>query len=103
MSIDLAPRELARVRAILREHVPDCEVWAFGSRVAARRKPFADLDLAVIAPAALSARRLALLAYAFEESDLPIKVDVVDWQSASPAVRQRIAGQHAVIQRPAAD
>jgi hypothetical protein len=45
-------------------------------------------------------RRLALLANAFEESDLPIKVDIVDWRSVSPSFRQQIADHHAVIFRP---
>jgi predicted nucleotidyltransferase len=99
MSIDLDPELLERVRAILRTHVSDCEVWAFGSRVDASSKPFSDLDLAVISETGLPTRRLALLAYAFEDSDLPIKVDVIDWQAASPAFRQRIAERHAVIQR----
>jgi len=100
MSIDLDARHLHVIQAILREHVPDCEVWAFGSRVGSNSKRFSDLDLAVVATSALPTRRLALLAYAFEESDLPIKVDVVDLQSTSAAFRQRIASRHEVILRP---
>lgn len=93
---------MERVRAILQAHVPDCEAWVFGSRVDAPRKPCSDLDLAVIGTAERPTRRLALLAYAFEESDLPIKVDVIDWRAAPPAFRRRIAERHAVIHRPAA-
>jgi predicted nucleotidyltransferase len=100
MSIDLDPCLLDRVRAILKEHVSDCEVWAFGSRATSGAKPFSDLDLAVISSAPLPTRRLALLANAFEESDLPIKVDVVDWRSTSPALQQRIAAHHEIICRP---
>jgi predicted nucleotidyltransferase len=103
MSIDLEPRLQDRVREILREHVPDCEVWVFGSRVARRSKPFSDLDLAVISPTELSSRRLALLAYAFEDSDLPIKVDVVDWRAAPAPLRERIAERHEVLLRPVTD
>ena len=98
MSIDLEPHLLQQVRMILRAHVPECEVWAFGSRVGdASAKRFSDLDLAVVSSVALPPRRLALLANAFEESDLPIRVDVVDWQSTSPAFRRRIADHHEVI------
>lgn len=100
MSIDLEPHVLARVRMILQTYVPDCEVWAFGSRVDSRGKPFSDLDLALVSATELPTRRLALLAHAFEESDLPIKVDVIDWQSAPPEFRQRIAEHHAIIQQP---
>lgn len=100
MSIDLEPRLLHQIRVILEAHVPQCEVWAFGSRVGASTKRFSDLDLAVVSSTALPTRLLALLANAFEESDLPIKVDVVDWQSASPAFQQRIAARHEIIFAP---
>jgi type I restriction enzyme S subunit len=103
MSIDLEPQVLRQVRTILEKHVPECEVWAFGSRVDFRGKRFSDLDLAVISSQELPTRRLALLAYAFEDSDLPIKVDVIDWQSARPAFRHRIAEHHEIIYRPASD
>ena len=100
MSIDLEPRLLHQVRVILKEHVPECEVWAFGSRVGSGTKRFSDLDLAVVSTTALPTRRLALLANAFEESDLPIKVDLVDWQSTALAFQQRIAEHHEIIFQP---
>jgi len=100
MSIDLEPRHLRVVQAILRGHVSDCEVWVFGSRAGSCNKPFSDLDLAVVSSSPLPIRRLALLANAFEESDLPIKVDVLDLQSTSAAFRKRITEHHEVILRP---
>ena len=100
MSIELEPRVLQQVQAILRQHVPECEIWVFGSRLGRGAKRFSDLDLAIVSATAMPVRRLALLASAFEESDLPIKVDVVDLQSTSPAFRQRIAAHHEIIFRP---
>jgi type I restriction enzyme S subunit len=101
MSIDLEPHLLQRVRSILRQHVPDCEVWAFGSRVGSSSKSFSDLDLAVIAAKELPTRQLALLAHAFEHSDLPIKIDVLDWNAASQAMRDHISARHEIVFRPA--
>ena len=98
MPIDLEARHLHQVQDVLRKYVPECEVWVFGSRASNNKaKRFSDLDLAVVSPTALPVRRLALLASAFEESDLPIKVDLVDLQSSSPAFRRRIASDHEVI------
>lgn len=88
---------LIQVRDVLRKHVSDCDVWVFGSRVSNKAKRFSDLDLAVVSPSVLPLRRLVLLANAFEESDLPIKVDLVDWHSAGAAFRDRIAERHEVI------
>jgi type I restriction enzyme S subunit len=100
MPIDLEARVLDQVRDVLRAHVPECEVWVFGSRVTRKAKRFSDLDLAVVSSTALPVRRLALLASAFEESELPIKVDIVDWQSASPSLQAQIADGHEVIFHP---
>ena len=100
MPINLDELLLRQVREILNEYVPNCEVWAFGSRVGKHAKPCSDLDLAIVAPDAVGVRTLAILADAFEESDLPIRVDIVDWQSVNPAFRAQIAGRHEVIFRP---
>ena len=97
MPIDLEARLLRQVQDVLRKHVPECDVWVFGSRAGINAKRFSDLDLAVVAPTGLPTRRLALLASAFEESDLPLRVDLVDWQSSSPEFRGRIAANHEVI------
>ena len=97
MPIDLEAHLLHQVQDVLRKYVPECEVWVFGSRANNKAKRFSDLDLALVSPTALPVRRLALLASAFEESDLPIKVDLVDLQSSSPAFRGRIASDHEVI------
>ncbi len=73
MAIDLEERYLREVRQILRENIPECEVWVFGSRVSGKSEPFSDLDLALLSNETLPPRRLALLADAFDESDLPKK------------------------------
>jgi predicted nucleotidyltransferase len=97
MSIDLDASLLRQVRDILQEYAPNYEIWAFGSRVRKGVKPFADLDLAIISPKGISVRQLAVLANAFEESDLPIKVDLLDWNSTNPEFRKRIAEEHEVV------
>ena len=96
--IEMSSTQLAEVERILREHVPECEVRAFGSRVTGRTKPWSDLDLAVIGPKALGFQRLGLLIEAFQESTLPFRVDVLDWHETSPSFRAIIAQQYAVIQ-----
>ena len=88
--IDLAPHHLDTVRAILREHAPDCEVRAFGSRVTGGARRYSDLDLAVIGDEPLGLIPLGLLREAFEESDLPIRVDVIDWHDTSESFRKII-------------
>ncbi|MFT9216724.1 MAG: nucleotidyltransferase domain-containing protein [Acetobacter malorum] len=77
--IDITSEERAIVLRILNEIVPDREVRAFGSRVTGKAKPFSDLDLAIMGDEPLPLETRARLEDAFSESDLPWKVDVLDW------------------------
>jgi len=88
--LDLAPQHLAMVRAILKRHVPQARAWVFGSRVKGTAQRFSDLDLALEHDEPLSLRILALLDADFAESDLPMKVDVVDMRAITPAFRERV-------------
>jgi len=91
--IDLRPEQLALVRRLLAEHVPECEVRAFGSRVKGTAKPYSDLDLVVTGTVKLERSRLNRLEEAFEESTLPFRVEVMDWWTLSVAFREAIAGE----------
>lgn len=90
-TLQVDPAHLALVRAILVRHIPDgIAVWAFGSRATGKAKPFSDLDLALESAAPLPQGLIGDLVQAFEESDLPWKVDVADWSDLSPAIRDHI-------------
>jgi predicted nucleotidyltransferase len=98
--IDLASEQLAIVRRLLATHVPECEVRAFGSRVTGKAKPYSDLDIALFGPARLPISRLAALREAFEESELSIRVDLLDWHAISEAFRGVISAQCELLQKP---
>jgi predicted nucleotidyltransferase len=87
------------VKRILAEHVPDCEVRAFGSRVTETAKRYSDLDLAVVGARALERDALRRLKEAFEESDLPFRVDVLDWHAIADSFRKVIEKKFDVIPR----
>lgn len=78
MTIDLTPEQLAWLRQILQEHLPETRVLAFGSRVTGTARPTSDLDLALVTDEALDLAAMASLREAFAESDLPMRVDLVD-------------------------
>ncbi len=75
-----------------------CEVRAFGSRVDWTAKDYSDLDLAVRGSGTLKTGVLGRLKEAFEESDLPFRVDVLDWHATSPEFQKVIEKQYEVIQ-----
>ena len=95
--IDLSPTHLATVKAILAEHVPECEVRAFGSRVTWTARDYSDLDLAVVGEGPVDWRVLGRLKEAFEESDLPMRVDVLDWHAASDNFKKVIERGYEVV------
>jgi predicted nucleotidyltransferase len=99
--IDLAPEQLAIVRRLLAAQVPECEVRAFGSRVLGKAKPHSDLDIALFGPVRLPLARLAALREAFQECELPIRVDVIDWHAISENFRNIIAAKFEILQPPA--
>ena len=96
--IDISPGDLKIVRDILRKHVPDCEVWAFGSRAKWTAKTYSDLDLAVITDTPMSFKVSGALREDFSDSDLPWRVDVVDWATTSEAFRRIIEQDKVVVQ-----
>lgn len=97
-NIDIRPDHWAIVQQILQRHVPQYPVWAFGSRAKWSAKPYSDLDLAVITDQPLSLDVSAGLSDDFSESDLPYRVDVVDWAGTSQAFRKIIAQNRIVVQ-----
>ena len=97
--LDLQPRHRECLEALLREHVPDAEVWAYGSRVNGQSHEGSDLDLVVRAPGLepLGIRFLDLLV-ALQESNIPILVQVHDWASLPESFHREIERDYVVIQ-----
>ncbi|MDX2206154.1 MAG: restriction endonuclease subunit S [Gemmatimonadales bacterium] len=96
--IDISPANWEIVAGILRRHIPDREVWAFGSRARWTAREYSDLDLAILGDGPIGLSVAASLDEAFAESDLPFKVDLVDWATTSEAFRQVIREQNVVVQ-----
>lgn len=99
MLLDIRADHLKMVQETLAKLVPNREVWAFGSRAKWLAKEYSDLDLCIVGETPLSFRTLGLLEEAFDESDLPYKVDVVDWATTSDSFRKIIERERVVVQK----
>jgi predicted nucleotidyltransferase len=76
------PAHRRLVLEILRANLPEpSRVWVFGSRATGCARRYSDLDLAIDAGRELSLDEMAGLSEAFSDSDLPYRVDVVDWRA----------------------
>ena len=98
MHIDLPADHRRLVLNILRANVPEsAKAWVFGSRATGRARRYSDLDMAIDAGRRLSLDEIARLREAFSDSDLPYKVDLVDWHAIDDRWRQTIAAERALL------
>ena len=72
---------------------------AFGSRVSWTARETSDLDLVLMTTEPLDAMCMAKLREAFTQSNLPYRVDLVDWASTSERFRKLIERDYVVVQR----
>lgn len=91
-NIDINPLHLALVLKILHVHLkPNTRVWVFGSRALGKARKNSDLDIAIESNnQPLSIKTLAALAEDFDESNLPYKVDILDWLNIDDSFRSHI-------------
>ena len=95
--MDISNKHLEMVRKLLRKHVPGVVVRAFGSRVNGTAKLYSDLDIALMTAESLSPSAMAQLKADFSESNLPFKVDVLDWQATSSSFKKLIDQKYEVL------
>ena len=96
--IILPPEQLRLVLDLTRTYLPGVEVWAYGSRVRGNPRRYSDLDLVAFTEPGQSSQADDLRE-AFEESDLPIRVDLLLWNEIPDSFHRQIEQQYAMLQR----
>ena len=98
--LDLQSQHLALLRQLLQQHLPQADVWAYGSRVNGDGHEASDLDLVARQPADLKqeTNHLDDLRDTLVESNLPIRVDVVDWARIPATFHREIERAYVVVQ-----
>ena len=84
---------------LLRECLPDVEVWAYGSRVNGRSHEGSDLDLVLRAAGLdeIPLRQLINFEDAVRESTIPILVEARDWARLPKRFHGEIEREHVVL------
>ena len=102
--LSLLTRYRRMVEAILSEHVPEAEVWAYGSRIQGRSHDGSDLDLVIRSPSLehLGAELLDLIE-AFQESNIPFLVQIHDWAMLPKSFHREIERGYVVVQKGASE
>ena len=99
MPISLDSNHLETVKRILDLPFNGLEVLAYGSRVSGvNLTPDADLDIVVVSEKPISLEDMISVEKAFAETELPFRVDIVDWAKLPESLQKAIKKEHAVIQ-----
>ncbi len=96
--IDLKEAHHRIVLQLLKEYLPETEVWAFGSRVTFKSRRTSDLDMVAFADDS-QIGDICDLREAFEESDLPFEVDVLVWGRIPERFKPNIRRAYYVLQK----
>ena len=91
-----------QLEALLREHVPGVEVWAYGSRVNGESHDGSDLDLALRSPSLEPVDGgFNDLLEAIEKSNIPILVQAHDWAMLPERFHREIERDYVLVQEGA--
>lgn len=96
-TLDMDPEDARMVCALLARYLPNTTVWAYGSRTRGRARAASDLDLVAHAQPGPSLQ-VGDLREAFEESDLPFRVDLFVWDDLPERARAEIEQTHIALQ-----
>ena len=94
--IDVTTKQRKTVLALLEKHLPNTTAWVYGSRAKWTSRPQSDLDLVVFATPEQNSR-VSDLREAFEESNLPFRVDLFVWDEVPEQFRRHIEAERAVL------
>ena len=97
--LHLLPRHREMLLALLREHLPGIEVWAYGSRVNGQSHDGSDLDLVLRSPdlQEIPIGRVGDLWEALQESNIPFLVEARDWARLPESFHREIEREYLVL------
>lgn len=94
--IDLSPEHWEIIQNILESYLPGVPVWAYGSRVKETAHPASDLDIVVFTEPNEKSK-VSESKEAFEESNLPFRVDVFIWDEIPKNFQENIKAKHVTL------
>ena len=95
-AIDITAEQRKTILALLEKHLPNTTVWVYGSRAKWNARPQSDLDLVVFTTPEQKSQ-VFTLREAFEESNLPFRVDLFVWDDVPERFRKYIKQDYVVF------
>ena len=95
-AIDITAEQRKLLLELLERYLPNTAAWVYGSRAKRTSRPQSDLDLVVFATPEQNGQ-VGELREAFEESNLPFRVDLFVWDGVPAQFRKHIKRDHVVL------
>lgn len=76
--MNLEPKFILLIKNCIRKFFPEAKIFIFGSRAKETNRQFSDIDIA-IKDSKINSSALAMARFELEESNLPYKVDLVNF------------------------
>ena len=95
-AIDITAEQRETVLSLLERHLSNTTAWVYGSRAKWTARPQSDLDMVVFTTPEQNSRVFELRE-AFEESNLPFRVDLFVWDDVPERFRKHIEQDYVVL------
>jgi predicted nucleotidyltransferase len=76
--------------AIIQKTIPNCKIYLFGSRARNTHRSGADVDVALDAGQPIPLETLLKIYGEFDQTTIPLELDLVDMQNVSDEMRDQI-------------
>ena len=94
--IDLDIKYLNLIKDIVKRNI-NCEIRVFGSRVKSMNAKFSDLDIALVSDSVIDEKILYKIREEISLSDIPIIVDIIDWNTTQEFFQKIILENYEVL------
>ena len=98
--IDVSSEQYETILTLLRKYLPETTAWVYGSRAKRTSRPHSDLDLVIFAEPGQHLQ-VGELKEAFDESNLPFRVDLFVWDEVPESFREQIERRHVILTKGA--
>ncbi|MDF1654320.1 MAG: nucleotidyltransferase domain-containing protein [Coxiellaceae bacterium] len=88
--MDIKDEHLQWILHTIKQEINTPTIYAFGSRVAGTAQQYSDFDVAVDCNEKIPLLALSTLDEKFADSDIPFKIDLIDWHRITPEFQQHI-------------
>lgn len=86
--MNLEPEFISLIKNCVKKNFPQAKIFIFGSRAKENNRKFSDIDIA-IKDSKINSQKLAKTRFELEESNLPYKVDLVDYNELDKKILEK--------------